>query len=299
MHKALYSSDIQGLNDVLASDGVKQFYALMERKGYCYASWASGISSTMGNTALTQAEFLRGTALMGIASPIFQILSPAAVDKLRFDIAKSYLRVLQGISRQHPDTGVVRDINAIELRNVYVVGLERNGLCIENWNLHYPFSILQRLAGGEALDTYWTFLRDTRRAVPHIGMLANLATIAFMYKQTMSDDIKCRQMATAWVSRNPALYSCQDIEHKLDSALRLVRSSTHKNLARFLDILDLEGHGMPGNGKLTAQAMAENKSPSLYLYSVRAETDTEDWSIELESAEIYRALIRRLTRAAS
>ena len=147
MPKALLPADLLTLNQTLITGGTKAFYGAIAAKGYGYANWAGGVAYNMGMPSTASADYLSGTALLAIASPIFRILRPAQVDKLRFDIAKSYLRTLQRIMRSGEVACIERDISIDELCGLYIEGLERNGLSVENWNLYFPLMILKRLAG--------------------------------------------------------------------------------------------------------------------------------------------------------
>ncbi len=305
MPNVLLPADILNLNQILIVGGAKQFYSVLEAKGYGYPTWALGVASSMGMPAIAAADYLRGTALMGISSAIFQILNSSQVDKLRFDIAKSYLRILHRLSRRDSGAGIERDINVDEAWKLHTEGLERNGLSIENWNLYFPLSILKRLAGQEVLDRFWIFLRDVRRRPSHISILANLATIAFMYKQTMSGDIKCRQMASAWLCRNPGMYPCAEIERKLEASLKSVDVTSHADVIAFLDLLDLEAHGLgqtpsqpPGSEDGSREGgQPVSASPSAPTGSgwVGRSSDTSGWEGDADSAAVYRALLKRLT----
>lgn len=294
MPKALLPVDLLDLNQILVTGGAKQFYAVLAARGYGYANWALGVASSMGLAAIAPADYLRGTALMGICSPIFQILDGTQVDKLRHDIAKSYLRALQRISRVQHGAVVERDIDASEVRSLYIDGLERNGLSIENWNLYFPLAILKRLAGDVPLERFWAFLRDARCAPSPIGVLANLATIAFMYKQTMSGDVRCRQMAVAWLSRNPSMFTCEEIERKLDAALKSVERSPQDEITQFLDLLDLEAHGLAPSAPCDDRARQGWKRHALELARGVGSGAARELDADPDSAAVYRALLKRL-----
>jgi hypothetical protein len=264
------------------------------QRGYGFAAWAGESIKTGQNYVVPTADFLRNSPIPGICSPIFQILGETQVDKMRIDLARSYFRALQRIARTSTETIIERDVNAFEISGVYREALERNGLSMENWNLYFPFMVLKRLGGEAAVDVYWEFLRDTPMRSSHIGIVANLATIAFMYKQTMSTDTKVRQMANSWLSRNPAMDSQDTIETRFNWGLDAARFSDYQGLASFLEALDLEGHGIPHDGDdsvriaPTLQAVGLSKTD-------KAHAPMEDWETELESAHIYRALMARLT----
>lgn len=295
MPKALLPADLLTLNQVLITDGTKAFYAALAAKGFGYAHWAAGVAYNMGMPSMASADYLRGTALLAIASPIFRILRPSQVDKLRFDIAKSYLRTLQRMMRSAPVSCVERDLNVDELCGLYLEGLERNGLSIENWNLHFPLMILKRLIGAPALDVFWAFLRDSRRRPVHIGAMANLAVLTFICRQSASDDVKCRQMAGAWLSRNPTLYTGADVERKFQAALKALRPAAPADLTEFLSLLRLELEaplaspvGQPGSTLLTRAATTIKTVPGLA-------GSGDDCAADSASAAVYAALIRRLT----
>ncbi len=292
MPNALLPTDILNLQQILAVGGVRQFYSVLEVKGYGYPSWALGVAGNMGLPTLAAADYVRGTALMGISSAILRILNPSQVDKLRFDIAKSYLRILHRLSREAPQAGIERDVTVDEVWRLHVEGLERNGLGIENWNLHFPLAILKRLASQELLERFWSFLRDVRRRPSHVGILANLATIAFMYKQTMSGDIKCRQMAVAWLARNPAVHPCADIERKLDASLKSLDFASQEDIVRFLDLLDLEAHG-PGPAEKTSLEGGGADAISGPGWRGRGASASAP-APDADPATVYRALLKRL-----
>ena len=213
---------------------------------------------------------------------------------MRVDLARAYFRALQRIARSNNESIIERDVNAIEVSVLYREALERNGLSIENWNLYFPFTILKRLGGEGAVDVYWEFLRDTPMRSLHIGIVANLATVAFMYKQTMSTDTKVRQMASSWLSRNPAMDSQDTIETRFNWGLDAARFSDYQGLASFLEALDLEGHGIPHDrGASTRSTTALHSSNPGDADGSHA--PMEDWETELELNHIYRALMARLT----
>jgi hypothetical protein len=294
MQRPLLSADIRDLQHALEATSVNDFYNYLMQRGYGFAAWAGESIKNGQNYVVPTADFLRNSPIPGICSPIFQILGKTQVDKMRIDLARSYFRALQRIARTSTETIIERDVNAFEISVVYREALERNGLSMENWNLYFPFTVLKRLGGEAAVDVYWEFLRDTPMRSSHIGIVANLATIAFMYKQTMSTDTKVRQMANSWLSRNPSMDSQDTIETRFNWGLDAARFSDYQGLASFLEALDLEGHGIPHDGDdsvriaPTLQAVGLSKTD-------KAHAPVEDWETELESAHIYRALMARLT----
>ncbi len=295
MPKALLPADLLTLNQILITGGTKALYASVAARGYGYAHWAAGVAYNMGVPSIASADYLRGTALLAIASPIFRILHPAQVDKLRLDIAKSYLRTLQRIMRSGAVACVDRDISIDELCELYLVGLERNGLSVENWNLHFPLMILKRLAGAEALGAFWRFLRDSRRRPVHVGTLANLAVLAFIYRQADSADVKCRQMAGAWLSRNPTIYTGTEVERKFHATLKALHPAAPADLADFLKLLNLDTsalHEVRANPAPLAP-LARRASAPVAASGTLAGAD--DCVPDRASAAVYDALIRRLT----
>jgi len=294
MQRPLLSADLRDLHQILEAAGVHDFYHYLRQRGFGFAAWVIGAANDHEVYVASPVDFLRNSPLPGICSPIFQILSKAQIDKMRIDLAKAYFRSLQKIARNSLETRIVRDVNASEVTVLYREALERNGLSMENWNLHFPFAILKRLGGESAVDVYWEFLRDTQLRSPHVAVVANLATVAFMYKQTMSTDTKVRRMATSWLSRNPAMDSQDTIETRFNWGLDAARYADHEGMAGFLEALDLEGHGIPrdkGTG-FQASFMPSSVKPGK---AVMAPTSVDDWETELESAIIYRALMSRLT----
>ncbi len=293
MPKALLPADLLTLNQILNTGGTKAFYSAVAARGYGYAHWAAGVAYTMGTPSTASADYLRGTALLAIASPIFRILRPSDVDKLRFDIAKSYLRTLQRIMRGSPAGGIERDITIDELSALYLEGLERNGLSVENWNLHFPLMILRRCAGAHAPDAFWRFLRDSRRRPVHVATLANLAVVAFIYKQSMSLDVKCRQMAGAWLSRNPTIYAGTEIDRKFQAGLRALRPAAPADLAGFLKLLNLDAGEAEAADADRPATLSCTPAPVTMLSGQAVSPD--DCVPDRASAAVYEALIRRLT----
>jgi len=294
MQRPLLSADIRDLHQALEAMNIHEFYGYLKQRGYGFAAWAGEAARGEQDHAVSPADFLRSSPLPGICSPIFQILGKTQVDKMRVDLARAYFRALQRIARSNNESIIERDVNAIEVSVLYREALERNGLSIENWNLYFPFTILKRLGGEDAVEVYWEFLRDTPMRSPHIGIVANLATVAFMYKQTMSTDTKVRQMASSWLSRNPAMDSQDTIETRFNWGLDAARFSDYQGLASFLEALDLEGHGIPHDREASARSSSASHS------SKPSDTDSshapmEDWETELELNHIYRALMARLT----
>ncbi len=294
MPKALLPADLLTLNQILITGGTKAFYSAVAARGFGYAHWAAGVAYNMGLPATASADYLRGTALLAIASPIFRILRPSDVDKLRFDIAKSYLRTLQRIMRGSPATGIDRDITIDELCALYLEGLERNGLSVENWNLHFPLMILRRSAGAHAPDAFWRFLRDSRRRPVHVATLANLAVVAFIYRQSTSADVKCRQMAGAWLSRNPTIYTGAEVDRKFHAALRALRPVAPADLESFLKLLDLDTCAPEEVTNLADRTPLSRVATSVGSVSGLA-APADDCVPDRASAAVYEALIRRLT----
>lgn len=294
MQRPLLSADIRDLHQFMESMCVHDFYCYLRQRDYGFAAWAGEIVKSEQNSVVSTADFLRSSPIPGICSPIFQILAKTQVEKMRIDLARAYFRALQKIARTSTETIIERDVNAADVSVIYREALERNGLSIENWNLYFPFTILKRLGGEGAVDVYWEFLRDAPMRGSHIGIVANLATIAFMYKQTMSTDTKVRQMANSWLSRNPSMDSQDTIETQFNWGLDAARFSDYKGLANFLEALDLEGHGIPrdeGDSIRISSAV----QPVGLSKTDNGHATMEDWETELESAHIYRALMTRLT----
>ena len=294
MQRPLLSADIRDLQQALEATSVNDFYGYLKQRGYGFAAWAGELVKTGQNHVISTADFLRNSPIPGICSPIFQILGKTQIEKMRIDLARSYFRALQRIARTSTDTIIERDVNAFEVSVVYREALERNGLSMDNWNLYFPFSVLKRLGGEGAVDVYWEFLRDAPMRSSPIGIVANLATIAFMYKQTMSTDTKVRQMANSWLSRNPSMDSQDIIETRFNWGLDAARFSDYQGLASFLEALDLEGHGIPHEGDDSVR-MPSALQPVGLSKTDRAHAPMEDWETELESAQVYRALMARLT----
>jgi hypothetical protein len=294
MQRPLLSADIRDLQQALEATSVNDFYSYLKQRGYGFAAWACELVKTGQNHVVSTADFLRNSPIPGICSPIFQILGKTQIEKMRIDLARSYFRALQRIARTSTETIIERDVNAFEVSAVYREALERNGLSMENWNLYFPFSVLKRLGGEGAVDVYWEFLRDTPMRSSSIGIVANLATIAFMYKQTMSTDTKVRQMANSWLSRNPSMDSQDIIETRFNWGLDAARFSDYQGLASFLEALDLEGHGIPHDGGDSVRISSALQTVGLSKTD-KAHAPMEDWETELESAHVYRALMARLT----
>ncbi len=324
----LLPADLHSLNQILVIGGVKQFYASLESRGYGYASWAHGVAGHMAIAGSGTMDYLRGTALMGIGSPIFRILAPTQIKKLRFDLAKAYLRLLSRQVREAGDAAILRDLDAGEADTVHAEGLERNGLSVENWNLHLPLQLLRRLGGEPALAMFWPFLRDVRRLPPHIGLLANLATIGFMYRQAMSDDVRSQQMAAAWLTRNPSLIAYPEIERRLALSLKAAHGSADPRLLAFLAVLapgphgvggrsvnsgrsevsglngvsgddGVNGGGMGGMGGVGGGAgrrrpRVDRKPLACQVLKRGGDADRSDWLGDDPSMAVYRALMKRL-----
>lgn len=293
MQTPLSSADLRDLHQILEAGSARDFYQYLRQRSYGLASWAIAGTHEDKNFVASPVDFLRNSALPGICKPIFQILTKPQIEKMRIDLAKAYFRLLQRVARKNIPTAVVRDVNSTEVAILYREALERNGLSIENWNLYFPFAILKRLGGEGALDVYWEFLRDAPLRSPHISIVANLATVAFMYKQTMSTDTKVRQMASSWLSRNPAMDNQDTIETRFNWGLDAARYSDCQGMASFLEALDLESHGIPSdNDKPRRSSSADSAAQSRQTPKTGP---VDDWETELESAYIYRALMARLT----
>ncbi len=290
----LSNADLHSLNQVLIMGGAGQLYAALEARGYGYADWASGVAASMDKTSdRGVGDYLRGTALMGIGSPICQVLTPTQARKLRFDLAKSYLRQLGRLARAHPEGWIERDLDADEADRVHAEGLQRNGLSVENWNLHFPLQVLRRLGGEAAMTIYWHYLRDVQRMPPQIGVLAKLATISFMYRQTMSDDLRCRQMSTAWLARNPSLLPYSKVEQQLELALDAVRNSGDSVLSAYLEVLDIEQHGVGGTGLRPLPKRAREADVCPLIHPV-PDGQPGDLVADEASMAVYRELLSRL-----
>lgn len=291
----LSAADIHSLNQILVIGGVKQFYAALEARGYAYANWAHGVAAGMGMDGHGATDYLRGTALMGISSPIFQILNPTQIKKLRFDLAKAYLRLLNRLVRNGGMATVARDLDASEAQQVHAEGLQRNGLAIENWNLHFPLQVLRRLRGEAALAIYWPYLRDVRQRAPHIGLLANLATTAFMYRQATADDLRSKQMACAWLARNPCLLGSVEVERRLALVLKTVQGSGDLPLSAFLAVLDISQQDRDDTALTSLSQRTDRKARVRPTQALSGDADCADRDTDDPAMAIYRALMKRLS----
>jgi hypothetical protein len=293
MYKVLFASDIDALAQDLDRNGVASFYRAMENHGYGYPIWAREVSTTLGPVA--SVDYVRGSALMGLGSPIFRLLTSTQIDALRLDIAHAYWRVLSRTAREQPELGVVQDLDVEQVGRIYTEGLERNGLCIENWNLHFPLRLVLRASGEVALARYWAYFRDARRAPLHIGLLANLATIVFIYQQADGPDLASRQLAGAWLARNPEVLSRTEIERRMNIVLKIARQRACSFTPAFLEILGVQDHGL-GSGAAGAESEMAQVRPMLFQRLVEAyPSSTSEAAPEDLSAAVYRDLIRRLT----
>lgn len=294
MPKVLRPADLLLLNQTLVVGGAKALYASVTLRGFGYVHWAASVAYHLGLGKVSPADYLRGPVLMGVTESIRRVLDPMQLEKLRIDLAKSYLRVLQRLMQASDQACIERDIEVDELRELHAEGLERNGLSIENWNLHFPLVILERHVGAQGPQIFWNYFRDSRRRPVHAGLVANLALLAFIHRQAESLDIKCRQMACTWISRNPVLYSSTEIDKKLRSAISAMRAELSPELSDFLRLLDLPDH-------INSEIINGTVSRTRFIRRAFASTrelearDSTQCGTDQATAAIYDALIRRLT----
>ena len=171
-------SPAQGSNAV--ANALSGIYSSLQNAGFQYAGWANGVNNADTIAGIAALQYLNSAALMGLGAEQCQNLSPQAMDALKIDMAKEYLKALDQIAK---DNGGIadRDIKAEETWDIHKTAYDKNGLAISAWTLDPVFRTLEKNGGEQLLNDYWDFMRDTG-GTGYDALKANLATSAYMHK---------------------------------------------------------------------------------------------------------------------
>ena len=170
-------SPAQGSNAV--ANALSGIYSSLQNAGFQYAGWANGVNNADTIAGIAALQYLNSAALMGLGAEQCQNFSPQAMDALKIDMAKEYLKALEKIADK---TGYAeRDINAQETWKIHEKAYDNNDLSISAWTLDPVFRTLEKNGGEQLLNDYWDFMRDTG-GTGYDALKANLATSAYMHK---------------------------------------------------------------------------------------------------------------------
>ncbi len=145
---------------LLDKGDISGFYTLMLNNGYAYAGWARGVADGDSIAGLAALDFLNDSAMLGAIGSEVESPNPSVIQNIKQGMADSYLATLKAIATDS-DCAVSRDINAEEVWKFHKEVFDKNGLSIENWTLHVPFTIYKDVYGEQALDDFWITIRDT------------------------------------------------------------------------------------------------------------------------------------------
>ncbi len=163
MSQALTTQKISQYITQVQTGGVeqaRQVYDSLNAQGYNYAGWAAGVARGDSITGLSALDYLQGTALMGLGGEACRNLTQAQTDKIRVDMATSYLETLKGIADR--SGGIVkRDVGYRETQQFHKEAFEKNGLTLDNWTLKTPMDLLAQTKGEAYVEKTWQELRDT------------------------------------------------------------------------------------------------------------------------------------------
>ena len=244
MTNALSKNQIAQIKATEAAGDISSAYDALSNQGYGYAGWAGGVARGDTIAGVAAVDYLKGTALMGVGASSCQTLGDEKILAIKTGMADGYLRTLDKIADTLGNNGMVsRDISADEVLQIHTEVFQKNGLSIDNWTLNAPFTIIRKLEGDEGVERYWEFMRDTKGADSYDGIVANLATLAFMHKQTLSADPEIRGLAEKWMQDVPGIYDWNQIDRSLHVALAVASVKTRSRLRELADLLDEQDVG--------------------------------------------------------
>jgi hypothetical protein len=237
MADIISSADLQLLQKKLDEGKIAEFYNFLSARNYAYAGWAGGVAGGNSIAGVAAVEYLKGTALMGIGGREPHSPSQSQIDAVKTDMAQAYLDNLVTIALSSGTNSVNRDISASEVWLFHELVFEKNGLTIQSWTLEAPFRIIEKLEGSAGLEKYWQFMRDTTGDDSYDTTLANLATLAFMHKMTVSKDPEIKLLATEWMKNVPGIYNWDQIERSLEIAAVVGLVKAESGLTLVADVL--------------------------------------------------------------
>ncbi len=131
---------------VLADQGVSQMYGYLAENGFNYARLADGVA--LGNSLSGEAAL---SYMRSVAKSRGKTLTESDVNKIRLDMARGYLDVLDSIASGN-DGSVDREINSEEVLQFHTQVFEANGLPIQAWTLDSIFKIIK---DSSEIEAYW------------------------------------------------------------------------------------------------------------------------------------------------
>ena len=131
---------------VLADQGVSQMYGYLAENGFNYARLADGVA--LGNSLSGEAAL---SYMRSVAKSRGKTLTESDVNKIRLDMARGYLDVLDSIASGN-DGSVDREINSEEVLQFHTQVFEANGLPIQAWTLDSIFKIIN---DSSEIEAYW------------------------------------------------------------------------------------------------------------------------------------------------
>lgn len=159
MANTLTLARLESYQALLNEGSIGEFYTLMLANGYGYAGWARGVAEEDSISGLAALDFLSDSAMYGIAGLDPTEVTPEQFQNIKRDMAQGYLNTLKDIARENGS--VDRDVTAGEVWDFHRNVFQSNGLNIESWTLHAPFTIVQDYFGDAELENFWQETRDT------------------------------------------------------------------------------------------------------------------------------------------
>ena len=258
-----------------AAQQLSGIYSTLENAGYAYAGWAKGVANADTVAGISAIDYLKGTALMGLGSWQCQNLSSETLGSIKLGMAEQYLLTLKTIAESSPTQTAERDINAAEGWGIHRLVLQNHNLGIENWTLDAPFRVLQAMGGDQAVEAYWTSMRETGGSGP-FAMIGNIKTLWMMLEAAQkADDPDTRSLAKQWLSNVPGFSNREQWSRSFDVMDKWLGTQlwndTDRAIARTVCTtffgacaaprsdpltLDLDGDGIETNGiSVTAPVM--------------------------------------------
>ena len=231
MPNSLSMRKILDLKTQVLGGNLSDVYKFLSENGYSYAGWARGLAEINNTT---------GTALMGVGLIDCNNLSQARLLNIKADVTWRYLNSMENFCSVTNGTNMRADITSSEVLSLYENILTKHNLTIENWSLHAPFKIIKKLEGEETLEAYWSYMRDENANGPEEGIGANLVTLAYMHKQSKSNDFRVNICAHNWLFRLPSICAPKQIESAFNNLWETASEKMRSGIKRMIHMLKFD-----------------------------------------------------------
>lgn len=231
MPNLLSVGKILDLKTQVLEGNLSDVYKFLNEQGYSYAGWARGLSDM---------NFMTGIAVMGVGLFDCNNFSPAKLLNIKADMTWIYLNGLEKFYSEDKTIRTREDITSTEALSLYETVLNKHNLSIEHWSLYAPLKIIKTLETTEVLENYWNYVRDENANGSIYGLGANLITLAYIHKQSRSNDFKISICAQNWLYHLPGMCTADDIDDAFNNLWKSEKSEKKIELTKMMHMMGLE-----------------------------------------------------------